>query len=69
MSEYADNGGEYCGTIFVPTGGDSSVWIRQYTPLNKGKPIFKKKGRFGIWHTKHRYWSIKWFGADPANIA
>lgn len=26
---YADNGGSYCGTMYIPTGGDgSSAWIR-----------------------------------------
>ena len=28
---YSDDGGSYCGTIFIPTGGDgSSAWIRDY---------------------------------------
>jgi len=33
---YSDDGGSYCGTVFIPTGGDgSSAWIRDYNgPLN-----------------------------------
>jgi len=28
---YSDNGGSYCGTQFIPTGGDgSSAWVREY---------------------------------------
>ena len=28
---YADNGGAYCGTITIPTGGDGSIaWVRVY---------------------------------------
>lgn len=28
-SGYADNGGAYCGTVFIPTGGDGSkAWVR-----------------------------------------
>ena len=30
-SGYADNGGSYCGTQFIPTGGDgSAAWVRVY---------------------------------------
>ena len=30
-SGYSDNGGAYCGTQFIPTGGDgSSAWLRVY---------------------------------------
>ena len=30
-SGYSDNGGSYCGTQFIPTGGDgSSAWVRVY---------------------------------------
>ena len=28
---YSDNGGSYCGTVFIPTGGDGSeAWVRVY---------------------------------------
>jgi len=28
---YSDNGGSYCGTVFIPTGGDgSAAWVRVY---------------------------------------
>lgn len=28
---YSDNGGDYCGTVFIPTGGDgSAAWLRIY---------------------------------------
>ncbi len=30
-STYSDNGGSYCGTVFIPTGGDgSAAWQRVY---------------------------------------
>jgi len=29
---YSDNGGSYCGTQFIPTGGDgSTAWVRDYS--------------------------------------
>jgi hypothetical protein len=60
MSGYEDDAGEFCGTPFIP---NETVWIRQYTPLNRGRLLMKKKGRFGIWRKKYRYWAIQWFGA------
>jgi hypothetical protein len=31
-STYADNGGVYCGTVFIPTGGDgTSAYLRDYS--------------------------------------
>jgi len=28
---YSDNGGSFCGTVFIPTGGDgSTAWVRDY---------------------------------------
>jgi len=33
---YSDNGGAFCGTVFIPTGGDgSTAWVRDYSgPVN-----------------------------------
>jgi len=31
VGTYTDNGGAYCGTVFIPTGGDgSTAWVRDY---------------------------------------
>jgi hypothetical protein len=31
VSTYSDDGGSYCGTVFIPTGGDgSTAWIRTF---------------------------------------
>jgi len=31
---YSDNGGSYCGTVFIPTGGDgSAAWVRDYSGM------------------------------------
>lgn len=47
-SGYADDGGNYCGTQFIPTGGDgSSAWVRNGWAVYNGQVPF----------------SVKWFGA------
>jgi len=57
---------EYEGTVFTPSD-NCMAWVRvSPPPTYKGKRIMKKKGKFGIWHCKYRYWQLKWFGADPA---
>jgi hypothetical protein len=44
---YSDNGGTYCGTQFIPTGGDgSTAWLRVDGGYNVGLP-----------------YNVKWFGA------
>jgi hypothetical protein len=64
---YQDNAGDYCGTEFVPTGGDSSLVLVRIAPLPtfRGKCLMRKKGKFGIWQTKYRYWTPKYFGFVP----
>ncbi len=61
--DYADNEGEFCGVKIIPC---ETVWLRVGgRSIYKGRILFKKKGRFGMWQVKRRYWSIKWFGAIP----
>jgi hypothetical protein len=61
-SLYPDN-----GTEFIPVGEYSELsWVRiAPLPTFRGKCLMRKKGKFGIWQTKYRYWTPKYFGFVP----
>jgi len=49
---YSDNGGSYCGTQFIPTGGDgSAAWVRVDGGYNVGLPF-----------------NVVWFGAQGDGV-